>query len=1201
MDAGARTIYLLSMSRALRCLLWALFALAPVLLLPASALAADLILNGAMAGPATCPDGGTPVDKLCQVNASPAANTGCRYGGEHTFGAVSLTNGAVVCVTPYNGSDKVNTGDLILKADTITVDATSRITAKGTGYRGILCGDGEGPQLLSGGRGGCSVRDSGGGGAHFGGGGRGTKDCFLVAPANSCQFPQELEEDCGDLVPGGGSCVATNDPNKPVCYGTTNTPDGAGDGFPTVAGLPYRHNILATEMGAAGGDKGCRDGFDNALRAGNGGGRIVLFAANAGQTGTVHIAGRVTADGFRGCSSGNDSAGGGAGGTILIVGDSVEIDSTARVSAHGARGGDSQPKCVPCASNAECQAGQTCTNGRCGPCNCTPCTSNAQCNTLLGQTCKALGGDLGSVCADAMNQCTPFDAADNEVECKGTQNNGTCDDCGGGGGGGIINVQSRTGKIHPQAIFDVRGGNGGICPICAGEAGGGAGELQIDSGYIGEVCDGWDNDFNGQVDDGLGMITCADGSMIPACANGLPQQCTPDPALCTVAAEDARPRFALIVDTSGSMLNDLSGNPTFGDGSADYPGVDTSSDPDALGGNNARLFIAKQAVTQVLSAFPESDYALGRYYQDVGVNRSCQSASNFECALNCCSYDDPTNNIAPPYPSSYPDNQCVLSQLYPAAGYPANASFTGDMLIGWTPEMMENPPTSDCINYAGSCGPPRRGAQYVVGFDHPIQQYLEWLDGEEDPDAMFDATTKEGDHCPNGNCELRGTGPTPLAGSLQATYDFLTPTIACDGAGACRPYSVILLTDGAESCDGDPAAAAAALLAGVSGKPVKTYVIGFSVLASEQTQLNQIAQAGGTGAAFFVQTKSELANALALIIGSAQKFELCNDLDDDCDNKIDEDFPEKGLVCDDGNIGACLGTGTYQCKADGSGTECVIDNPGAQPSMEICNGEDDDCDGMIDEDDNGLPLDCPTCIPSPEICDGIDNDCDLNIDEEPDVSMNQPGVFGIPCDAPTAPNDQPPCKAGTVLCINAQPVCIGAVGPKPELCNGKDDDCDGLGDNMAECPGESQCIEGSCRNPCLDGEFPCSPNLTCVMGFCVPVTCDGVTCPEGQVCQDGMCVTATGGGGQGGGGGAQGGGGQGGTAGNGGATSTTSGTGTGTDTTPEGAFGLATGGGGCGCSTPRTGTDKTAILLTLLGLAGIGARHRASRRRKEAR
>ncbi|HVK70987.1 MAG TPA: hypothetical protein VM694_41310, partial [Polyangium sp.] len=281
--------------RAFAC---AFAALAVLLLLGPRASAADLILDGSVAGTAVCPDGGTPVDRLCQVNATAAQNTACRYGGEKTFGVVSLTKGALVCVAPYDGTNKTNTGNLVLKANQITIDATSRIVAKGAGYRGLLCNDGEGPATfpLSGGRGGCAVLDSGGGGAHFGQGGRGTKDCQIMGSATACEFPQEWEEDCGNINAAGNACVAANDPNKAVCYGTTNSANGAGDGFPTVAGLPYRHSIYEVEFGAAGGDKGCRDGFEAGLRAGRGGGRIVLFAATAAEDGKIDIAGGVSSD-----------------------------------------------------------------------------------------------------------------------------------------------------------------------------------------------------------------------------------------------------------------------------------------------------------------------------------------------------------------------------------------------------------------------------------------------------------------------------------------------------------------------------------------------------------------------------------------------------------------------------------------------------------------------------------------------------------------------------------------------------------------------------------------------------------------------------------------------------------------------------------------------------------------------------------------
>ncbi|PKN39864.1 MAG: hypothetical protein CVU63_13840, partial [Deltaproteobacteria bacterium HGW-Deltaproteobacteria-20] len=625
-----------------------------------------------------------------------------------------------------------------------------------------------------------------------------------------------------------------------------------------------------------------------------------------------------------------------------------------------------------------------------------------------GYTCQNLGGDLGNVCVNGAGTCDPYDPGENEVECTGTQNSGTCDDCAGGGGGGIINVQSRTASIHPQAFFDVRGGQGGICPICAGEAGAGSGELQIDGAFLGEICDGFDNDFNGVIDDNLGTLTCAGGT-IPACLNGIPQQCPPNLPACIGPVTDTRPRFVVVLDTSGSMLTDLNGAPTFGDGSSTHLGVDTASDPDGIDGNNARLHVAKRALTQVISAFPHADYALARYHQDVGAQRSCQTASWFECQNNCCSYDDPRDNASPAFewiPA------CVLPTLYPGAGYPA--ALSTNINVGW-------PNQSDCINYAGSCGAPRRGADVLVGFDSPLEQHLMWLDGAE---TAFNASTLPGNHCAfgsGGDCEIRATGPTPLAGSLLAARDYLEPIVACDAAVPCRKYSVILLTDGAESCQGNPAAAAAALQTLVPGSPVDTFVVGFSVLPEEQSQLDGIASAGGTGSAFLVGSESELANAVASIIASSSVYERCNDLDDDCDGLVDEDFPEKGMACDDGGLGICRGTGVRICNASEDGTVCQITNPGAAPGTEVCNGLDDNCNGLIDE--GGV---CLVCIPVAEVCNGQDDNCNTLVDDDPiDV--------GVACGLSLGE-----CEPGQTICDNGLLVCDGGVTPVSEVCDGLD-------------------------------------------------------------------------------------------------------------------------------------------------------------------
>jgi hypothetical protein len=75
----------------------------------------------------------------------------------------------------------------------------------------------------------------------------------------------------------------------------------------------------------------------------------------------------------------------------------------------------------------------------------------------------------------------------------------------------------------------------------------------------------------------------------------------------------------------------------------------------------------------------------------------------------------------------------------------------------------------------------------------------------------------------------------------------------------------------------------------------------------------------------------------------------CDDRDGDCDGRTDETFVGKGDDCDDDGIGACQGIGTLGCDAAGAGLFCDITEPGTNPSGELCNDVDDDCDGVLDE------------------------------------------------------------------------------------------------------------------------------------------------------------------------------------------------------------------------------------------------------------
>ncbi len=267
-------------------------------------------------------------------------------------------------------------------------------------------------------------------------------------------------------------------------------------------------------------------------------------------------------------------------------------------------------------------------------------------------------------------------------------------------------------------------------------------------------------------------------------------------------------------------------------------------------------------------------------------------------------------------------------------------------------------------------------------------------------------------------------------------------------------------------------------------------------------------------------------NACGQPCGCAVPTEKCNGLDDNCDGNIDEGF-NVGASCTNNGVGACKRGGILACKPDGSGTFC--DAPVVTPSPEVCNNIDDNCDGLVD---NGtLPgvgescgnaigtcmkgtyacvngqLKCNTTgMATTETCNGLDDDCDGIVD-----NGNFPTV-GQDCVCPgldPAKIGVGVCKGGKLVCRGAAGiVCEGCIGPSAEICDGKDNDCDGMADQQAMCPSGFGCREGQCVIVCKAGEFPCPTGYKCVSDVCVPQRCAQVTCGAGQHCDEatGQCV-----------------------------------------------------------------------------------------------
>ncbi|MFO0756130.1 MAG: MopE-related protein [Byssovorax sp.] len=735
----------------------------------------------------------------------------------------------------------------------------------------------------------------------------------------------------------------------------------------------------------------------------------------------------------------------------------------------------------------ECKAGsQLCEAGMWGPCNGqtlpTAETCNAKDDDCDGATDNGLGSTgcgvgechqtVQNCVGGQVQQCVPGQPSAEVCDGKDNDCNGTVDD-------GLGTIACGLGECANTVPFC----KNGLPNVCN--------PLQPTV----ELCDNKDNNCNGVIDDGDpgGGAACNTGNQ-GLCGPGT-NHCVGGVVTCVQNVQSSNELCDGLDNNCNGMVDD--GNP--GGGLNCLTGLQGVCSPGITACQNGAI-----ACNQSVPSSPETCDGLDNDCNGVidngnpGGNQACNTGNLGECAAGHTNCQNGSiaclQNVQPAVEiCDNKDNNCngAVDENDPGGGGPCNTGNQGVCAAG----------VQHCVNGAIACQQTTQSsAETCDGLDNDCNGVVD----NGNPGGNQACSTNLLGECTAGHTVCQ-------AGSIACVQNAQPVAELCDnkdnncngqvddgnpgGGQACNTGALGLCAAGTTACSNG------AIVCNQNVQPVA------EICDNKDNDCNGVVDNGNPGGGVACNTgnpgvcsagtTSCTNGAIACNQNVQPSAETCDGLDNNCNGAADEGNPGGGVACNTGLPGVCA-AGHTACQ---NGSIVCVQN--LQPSAETCDGLDNNCNGATDEANPGGGVACNTGLlgecaagttacsagvlvcnqnkqPSAELCDTKDNDCNGVVDNgnPGGAQACNTGLLGE-------------CAAGTTACSNGAVVCNQNKQPAAETCDNKDNDCNGVVDNGN--PGGAQACNTGLLGECAAGTTACTAGAIVCNQNKQPVAeiCDG--------------------------------------------------------------------------------------------------------------